>query len=137
MAQYLPQGSRGEPSQGDFTPRVVEYLTTVSGRQSLGLRNLRELRTLGQALDALLVGNTLFAMDTLMQRFKSVEMASQEGSWAVAQHLELTPMTDVSSVAEGERHAATKEELLQRKLARQGRGSERVRRAAGEEKPVG
>ena len=117
MAQYLPPRPEGE--YGELAPRVVEYLTNLLERgdaKGLGLRNSRELRTLAQALDALLAGNTALAADTLMQRFRAVEMAAQETAWAVAQHMELIPLATVSSVSDADQNAAAKAELKEAKL---------------------
>eukprot|EP00974_Lingulodinium_polyedra_P075281 7294911-Lingulodinium_polyedra.AAC.1 len=92
MEQYLPPRPGGRDEQG-LAPRVVEYLTTVleKGEKDLGLRNSRELRSLAQAIDAIIRGDLAFAADTLVQRFKAVETAALEGGWALAQHLELIP----------------------------------------------
>ena len=54
---------------------------------------LREIRTLCEALDGLLKGQILEVGDLLAMRLKAVMLASQEGSWAVAKHLELLPPT--------------------------------------------
>ena len=91
------QGSGGR-KQG-LTPHVTQYLTTVvqalKGRE-LGLRSERELRTLSEALDHLLSGNLAACGDTLMQRFKAVELAGEAG-WAVASRMELIPQSAVSA----------------------------------------
>ena len=133
MAQFLPQGVGGDFKdlyQDDFTPRVVHYLNTVS--EGLGglMRNVRELRTLAQAIDALLSGKPLLAADTLMHRFKSVELASIDQNWSVAQHLELTPALAVAAVNDGERRAAAKEEFAVKKLDRMSRPGEPGRRGS-------
>ena len=127
MSQFLPQGAGGDHKNvdtNDFTPRVVHYLNTVSEGLGGGMRNVRELRTLAQSLDALLSGNLLLAADTLMQRFKSVELASIDQNWSVAQHLELTPALAVAAVNDGERRAAAKEEFAVKKLDRMSRPGE-------------
>ena len=121
MAQYLPQSAGSSNYAGDFTPRVTQYLTTAVNTEALGVRNHRELQTLAQSLDAILRNDILLAADTLMQRFKSIELASHSQSWAVAQHMELTPAIAVAATAGRELKAATKEELTARRLAREGR----------------
>lgn len=92
---------------------MVRYFTTVVNQtgNNVGLRNARELRTLAEALDLLMVGKVAEAGDLLMQRFKAVELASQEGNWKVAQHLELIPETGVSTSSFKERRAAAKLEM--------------------------
>ena len=110
------QGSGGR-KQG-LTPHVTQYLTTVvqalKGRE-LGLRSERELRTLSEALDHLLSGNLAACGDTLMQRFKAVELAGEAG-WAVASRMELIPQSAVSAVPSEEREAALTLEGRERKL---------------------
>eukprot|EP00974_Lingulodinium_polyedra_P077887 7539129-Lingulodinium_polyedra.AAC.1 len=64
MAQYLPPGPEGDPVARDFSPRVVQYLTTVSEGTSFRIRSARELRALAQSLDAILAGDLLLAADT-------------------------------------------------------------------------
>ncbi len=119
MAQVLPSGSgvRREGSlEEDLTPRVVQYINVGIDQETIGLRNTRELMTLGQSLDALLAGDILLAADTLMQRFKSVELAGNSRPWDVAQHLELVPATSASSLPQGELKAAAAEEKAARRL---------------------
>eukprot|EP00974_Lingulodinium_polyedra_P107658 10420504-Lingulodinium_polyedra.AAC.1 len=60
MAQYLPPGPGGDPVARDFSPRVVQYLTTVSEGASF---RIRSASALAQALDAILSGNLLLAAD--------------------------------------------------------------------------
>ena len=129
MAQYLPQRPGGEPYD-DLQPRVVQYLTTVleaKARRPLGDRNARELRTLAQALDSILLGDITLAADTLMMRFQAVELASEEATWDVSQHLELIPPVSASSVGGAYRKAAAKEALAEAKLEKHLRGSQSQR----------
>ena len=100
---------------------MVQYLTSVVQISTLGVRNHLELQTIAQSLDALLRGEMLLAADTLTQRFKSVELASQSQSWSAAQHLELVPTLSVNATGGKEMKAATKEELTARRLQREGR----------------
>ena len=134
MEQYLPPRPGGAPDKGP-SPRVVEYLTTVleKGERELGIRNARELRTLAQAIDAIIRGDLAFAADTLVQRFKAVETATLEGGWGLAQHLELIPSQKITSVSETERRQAADQELREGKLRKQalealGRGGRRQNR---------
>ena len=81
------------------------------------VRNLRELRTLATALDMLIEGQQVRAMDLLVQRFKALELAMQEGGvWTVAQHLELLPTLKGTVVQEDERELALKQERRSSKL---------------------
>jgi hypothetical protein len=119
MARYLPQ-TVGGVSLGEWTPRCVQYLTTVMEAQQkdMGLRNKRELRTLAEAIDALLLGDNLRATDILAARFSAVEMSSHEGSWSVSSHLELIPQTSASTASTRAMRAAAREAADAAKLQR-------------------
>jgi len=100
---------------------MVRYLTTAltPAHPSLGMRNQRELRTLAEALDALLAGNVAQAADFLMQRFKAVELAATDtAGWAAASHLEIIPDTRASASSISEREHAARALLRADKLAR-------------------
>ncbi len=96
---------------------VSSYLTSslIPASGQMKLRDERELRTLAQALDALMTGDLGRAGDVLMQRFRGVETAHPEGDWRLAQHLEVIPPTRVSSVPTTMR-AELVRELAQEKL---------------------
>ena len=120
MRRYLdPRAHQGGGENSHaLSPHVTQYLTTVvqalRGKE-LGLRSERELRTLSEALDHLLSGNLAACGDTLMQRFKSVEMAAETG-WGVSSRLELIPNTAASAVSSSEKEAALTLEGRERKL---------------------
>ena len=71
---------------------------------TLGMRNLREMRTLTTVLDLLASNQILQAMDILAQRIKSVELFVSQGHWAQGSLLELV-------AAEGEQRAYSREEI--------------------------
>ena len=121
MCQFLPPAPGGSSSDYNlFTPRVTEYVSTVFLPKvgSIGPRNEREMRTLAQALDAILRDDVLLAADTLMQRLKAVEISLHDQHWGVAQHLELVPGTTITAVPEDERRAAGREEERAARVAR-------------------
>ena len=101
--------------------RTTNYLVSVfcqrHSKESIGLRSSRELRTLSEALDALLSGNLPRVGDLLVQRFKALEASIADGSWAIARHLELLPQEDVGLSSGGERAIATRSELQRIRLA--------------------
>ena len=71
----------------------------------------RELRTLAEALDALMSGQIMTAMDIIGQQCRAVETSIlEEGGWGVARHLEVVPETRVSSVTPGLRAMMAAEE---------------------------
>ena len=82
----------------------------------IGVRAHRELVTLATALDELLASRTLHTLDILMQRFKALEAAIQDGHWNLARHYELIPVTGAMLSREEERELATKAEVRQLKL---------------------
>ena len=100
-------------------PVFVRYLTTVLRQAKggdLGARTQRELLTLATAIDKILAGEVAEGLDVLSQRFKAVEMGSTEGSWRLAEQLELTPSQVVSSISKPERLLAMRGEIEQEKL---------------------
>ena len=56
------------------------------------------MRTIAEAVDALLTGDVVRASDVLISRFSAVELATTSKQWNVAKHLELIPSQDVSSI---------------------------------------
>ena len=123
MSKYLDPragGRGGSVKQGDLgAPRVVRYLTTVvqvASSSGVGVRNERELRTLAEALDAMILGDLARAADILMMRFKAVELASSSSDWSSAKYLELIPQTQVSSLTEGEQDAIARQKIRDAKL---------------------
>ena len=75
--------SRGEAEFSD-QPRVLTYLETVFnqryGKDAVGLRTSREMRTIAESIDALV----LRAGDLLIQRFKALETSVVDGTWSRA-----------------------------------------------------
>ena len=125
MAKYLaprrPNGVGQDPHEPSSTlnTSAVAYFTTViqalKGKE-LSIRHERELRTLSECLDRLTSGDLAGLGDTLMQRFKSVELAAADNSWGMAKHLELIPPAQVTTVSATERRMAAALELQERKL---------------------
>ena len=76
MRSFL--GLWGEANVSD-QPRVWAYRETVFnqryGKDAVGLRTSREMRTIAEAVDALVEGDVLRAGDLLIQRFKALETA--------------------------------------------------------------
>ena len=71
------------------------------------------MRTLAEALDALLRGELAAVGDLLMQRLKALEVATKDGDWHVARQLELIPENDVGLAAPGERREAQRSRRLE------------------------
>ena len=114
-----------------FTPYLSSVLMPTLG-EGATLRNSHELANLAAALDLLMEGDVARACDILAQRFRAVELASQDGSWNVARHVQIVGDTRVSSLTQKEREAAMpkeKHELKYRVVgarghSEMGRGSE-------------
>ena len=110
----------GGAKAGDEEGRVLTYVLTVFvqryGSDHIGLRNMRELRTLAEAIDSLVAGNLPREGDLLIQRFKAIEVAVADGSWTQARHLELIPSQDVTLVSTAERSMASRLELQKIRL---------------------
>jgi hypothetical protein len=89
------------------------------------------LRTLAEAMDALVTGEVAAAGDLLMSRFRAVETSLNAG-WNVAQHMEMIPANAVSSASHTDQRAAPRKEAremrdrdLLGKIAGQGLGKGR------------
>ncbi|CAK0804970.1 unnamed protein product, partial [Prorocentrum cordatum] len=86
-------GADSQGSLGELAASVVQYITSVwhghHPQSEMGVRSVREMRTVGECLDALLRGELDHLGDLLMQRLKAIEQATRDGHWQVAQHLEL------------------------------------------------
>ena len=76
-----------------LSPVAMRFFLTVflPNHRDMGEPELREIRTLCEALDGLLRGRTLETGDLLAMRLKAAMLAAQEGSWQIARHLELLP----------------------------------------------
>ena len=101
-------------------PRVITYLNTILfgslPREKVGRRNEAEFKMLAEALDSLSDGDLAGLGDILMQRFKALELAAQEGSWSIARRLEITGPSELGLASTQERRMAATEELLQLRL---------------------
>ena len=101
---------------------ATSYLTTglapsaAAAGKPLGLRNEREMRTISEALDALLSGHLSKAGDILMQRFRACEVNLLEGDWGLAKHLEIIPQAQVTCVPQGMRADMIREQAQLKKL---------------------
>lgn len=92
----------------DLPPVARGYMSQIflakHPEGTIGMRNLREMRTLTTVLDLLASNQVLQAMDIISQRIKSVELFVSQGHWAQGSLLELV-------AAEGEQRAYSREEV--------------------------
>lgn len=83
----------------------------------MGLRNARELRTLAYLIDRISENDGLRALDIALQRFKSIEMFLEQGSWEQGNLLELIPSEgDARAVFRSELKASQQEMTAEQRL---------------------
>ena len=121
MGRYLADRVQEEDQEEEWTGRrMMAYLNQGVLVQHppnvMGVRNHRELTTLGRAIDLLLQGHLGELGDLLVQRFKAIETAMSDQSWSSARHQELIPAQAASLTTEPERKKAAQMELRQSKL---------------------
>ena len=76
----------------------------------------REMKTLVEAIDALLEGSLDRVGDVLMGRYKALEDAATTGSWEVAQEYEAVAQRDDGLVSDAERQRAVALQLRRVRL---------------------
>lgn len=121
MEKYLAGQCEEEMRPGEWRNlRVLAYLNQIVFNAhpplKIGLRAHRELVTLATVLDELLASRYLQALDIVMQRFKAVEAAIQDGNWSVARHYELIPAATAKLSNDAEREHAVRAEVRDLKL---------------------
>ena len=107
------------PADGsvELHPIFVRYYHLVVDKAKIGPRNDREILTLFTVMDALMAGNVPRALDTLMQRTKSIEAATSDAlPWVVASHLELVDQSRPSTLSRREREIAIREQMREQKV---------------------
>jgi hypothetical protein len=99
-------------SQAAMPPIAATYWVTIARpalRKDAPVSVDRELRTLAEAMDALVTGEVATAGDLLMSRFRAVETGLNAGR-DVAQHMEMIPAKAVSSASLTAQRAAPRKE---------------------------
>ena len=122
IKKYLSQRCGTQDEEGSqLAANVVQYITSVwNGARpttEMGVRNAKEMRTVGECLDALLRGDLATVGDMLMQRLKAIERAHKDGNWQTAAHLELCGDLDVGLATQEELQEAVRGRLTTEKLA--------------------
>ena len=104
----------------NLTPPVAtSYLQTVlvpTHKEKLGVRLLREMRTLAAALDEVAKGNPEAAGDFLSQRLKALELQLTDGGWMRAQFLELIGPEGPGLSERPEQYMAAREQAAEAKM---------------------
>ena len=110
-------------SSRDLTPATAaSYLLTVmvpTYREKLGIRFLRELRTVSAALDHIASGHGEVAGDIPSQRMKALELQPNDGGWQRAQFLELMAPEGAGLAEQEEQWMAAREQALEQKIFQQ------------------
>ncbi|CAK0842773.1 unnamed protein product, partial [Prorocentrum cordatum] len=112
IREYLAQrgGADNDDELDRMASNVVQYITSVwhgmHPQNEMGVRNVREMRMIGECLDALTRGDLPQLGDMLMQRLKAIEQATKDGHWKIAEHLELIDSTDIGLASSAEVSAA-------------------------------
>ena len=88
----------GEDDMDSLAPICLRFYLSVflPNNKDLEESVLREIRTLCESIDGLLKGKTMEVLDLLSMRLKATMMASQDGNWNIAKHLELLPASSKS-----------------------------------------
>ena len=99
LSRYLADRAPGAEEESDWTShRMMAYISQVvlcqHPPQAMGVRNHRELVTLGKAIDLLLSGQLGELGDLLVQRLKAVETAVADQNWSTARHQEPSGLAD-------------------------------------------
>ena len=89
-------------------PAAVAYFRQHLNRRVSGPTQ-RELLTLTHTIDQLVRGKVASAVDTLVQRVKSIEQTVTGSHWSVSQRLEVIPSDTTTLTAVPESSAAQKE----------------------------
>ena len=120
--------SRGEasssaaPCSAELQAQFLTYLTSIfyatNSPGSVGEAACTKLRTLADALDALLRGEVAGAVagDILVQRFKAVELISQGGSVTLARQHQLISRRPVGFISEAESALTARQEFQRGRL---------------------
>ena len=122
MARYLAERAPGEEGGTDtwMSHQMMAYVSQVVLTQHLpgtiGVRNHRELLTLGRAIDMLIQGQLGELGDLLMQRLKAVETSLVDQGWHSAKHQELISPHAASLTTEAERRRTARMEISANKL---------------------
>lgn len=108
MRATLLQEIGSEDKPGTMQAVAVAYFRQHLQRRAGGPTG-RELMTLSHSIDQLLKGKVATAMDTMIQRVKSIEQGLAGTHWSVAQRQEVLPAETATLTAVPESSAAQKE----------------------------
>eukprot|EP00438_Fugacium_kawagutii_P006300 Skav233308 [mRNA] locus=scaffold4193:88579:93795:+ [translate_table: standard] len=115
-SETMEEGQEDQWMKNKMMAYVNQVILSQHPQASMGVRNYRELVTVGTSIALLLEGKLPELGDLLMQRMKALESALNDQSWSQARHEELIPPMGASLTSEVERRRAAKQELTAAKL---------------------
>ncbi len=123
MCEQLSPLDALEEETSEVPAIVLKYFLTVFMPQhslkGIGIPMYRELRTLAEVMDLLIVGKSPAALDMLMQRMKACMMSIADRDWSSAKWLELIPHSEgQSAVSQADEELAQQATLSELKLAK-------------------
>ena len=121
LQRYLGDTAAADTGNNDWSKfKVMGYINqlvlTRHPPSQIGVRNERELITLGTGIDLLLSGRLAELGDLMIQRLKALETSLSDQSWQTARHQELIPRQGASLTGEMEKRKAARYELAASKL---------------------
>ncbi|CAK0807057.1 unnamed protein product, partial [Prorocentrum cordatum] len=122
----LREGADGQGVRPRIRGRLQALVFGHHPFHSVGERTVRDLQTLAAAMDLLEDGSLASVADTLMQRFRALEMALNDGSWCIANELEAVKGIRPTPASRDEQESARRSATLRRRLEEvRARGSPR------------
>ena len=133
--EQLRKQFAGRGPTGELPACCTAFLDTVffleHAPKTIGAAETRLLRTLARVLDLGLEGQTVQALDVVMQEFKARTLAIKDGGWHAAQWLALVPVDAEpcaatraeETTARRVAHAELKREELRAKLLQKRSGA--------------
>ena len=128
----------GELAEGEVQVNAIAlrfYRTILKDKMSAVMG--REALTLASIVDNLLTGQAALAVDTALQRLKSLEAISSGASWQVAQRYEVVPSDMGQMASQAEASAAARENREEARSRNLQKGWDRDWRPKGESKSKG
>ena len=108
--------------EGTIRAIVTTYIHmivfTEHSREKMGLRNSRELISLGLIADLLLKGQVAKSLAVVIQRIKAIERSILDNTWQTARWYELIPTGESHLTSRSEAKTAARYEKAEQDLKR-------------------
>ena len=122
-AVRLLRHKTGDVSDEVLPPIISQYVKHCLEPLLNNVGSKTESRTLGELADALLKGELPQALDIILQRLKSIELAARAGGYQVASQMELVEITPDGLANDREKETAAKAAAQEQKVQALQRGS--------------